>query len=227
MSPALPASEDSVPADPGGVPETLEVVDHPVIAVKLSRARDRTTSSADFRRLLSEIAGLMTFVACRHLEIEPVEVETPMQRTTGARFARPITVVPILRAGIGMTEGILDLLPEARVGHIGVYRDEERMEPVAYYAKLPPDVAESQVLLVDPMLATGGSASHAVKVLKDRGCRDVRFLCLVAVPAGVRRLVADHPDVPIVTAALDDGLDERCFIRPGLGDAGDRIFGTA
>jgi uracil phosphoribosyltransferase len=214
-------------AAPPDLPATLRVLDHPVIAVKLSRARDRDTPSAEFRQLLSEIAGLMTFEAAEHLETVPIDVQTPLEMTRGVRFARSITLVPILRAGLGMTEGILALLPEARVGHIGVYRDEERMEPVDYYAKFPPDVAESQVLLVDPMLATGGSAVHAVQVLKDRGCTDIRFICLVAVPDGVRRLAAAHPDVPILTAALDERLDERCFIRPGLGDAGDRIFGTA
>ncbi len=214
------------PAD-AALPGTFRVIEHPVISVKLTRARDRATPPAEFRRLLSEIAGLMTFVAAEHLETEPVEVETPMERTRGLRFARPITLVPILRAGIGMTEGILSLLPEARVGHIGVYRDEERMTPVAYYAKLPPDIGRSQVLLVDPMLATGGSAAHAIEVLKERGCRDIRFICLVAAPRGVQVIAERHPDVPILAAALDERLDERCFIRPGLGDAGDRIFGTA
>ena len=214
------------PAD-APLPGTFRVIEHPVISVKLTRARDRATPPAEFRRLLSEIAGLMTFVAAEHLETEPVEVDTPLERTQGLRFARPITLVPILRAGIGMTEGILALLPEARVGHIGVYRDEQQMVPVSYYSKMPPDVGRSQVLLVGPMLATGGSAAHAVRVLKDHGCRDIRFICLVAAPRGVRALAEQHPDVPILAAALDAGLDERCFIRPGLGDAGDRIFGTA
>ncbi len=211
----------------GPLPGTFRVIEHPVISAKLTRARDRATPPAEFRRLLSEIAGLMTFIAAEHLETEPVEVDTPLERTQGLRFARPITLVPILRAGIGMTEGILALLPEARVGHIGVYRDEQQMVPVSYYSKMPPDVGRSQVLLVDPMLATGGSAAHAVRVLKDHGCRDIRFICLVAAPRGVRALAEQHPDVPILAAALDAGLDERCFIRPGLGDAGDRIFGTA
>ncbi|MFK7959105.1 MAG: uracil phosphoribosyltransferase [Phycisphaerales bacterium] len=205
----------------------LRVLDHPLIGVKLTRARDRATPPADFRRLIDEIAGLMTFEACKHLQTEATSVETPLETTTGTSLARTITVVPILRAGMGMTDGMLALLPEARVGHIGLYRDEERMEPVTYYCKLPKDVADSQVLLVDPMLATGGSASFAVQRLKEEGCRDIRLICLVVAPPGVERMAADHPDVTILTAALDERLDDRCFIRPGLGDAGDRIFGTA
>lgn len=214
---------------PKTVPDlpTLRLVDHPVVAVKLSRVRDQDTPPAAFRQLLNQIAGLMTFEACQHLETSRTEVRTPLEPSAGQRFARPITIVPILRAGIGMTDGILALLPEARVGHIGVYRDEGTMEPISYYAKMPPDVAESQVLIVDPMLATGGSAAHAVTVLKDAGATDIRLICLVAAPEGVRRVADAHPDVTVLAAALDERLDDSGYIRPGLGDAGDRIFGTA
>jgi uracil phosphoribosyltransferase len=204
----------------------LEVFHHPLIQRKLTVARDVRTSPAEFRRLLNEIAGLMTFQASRHFEVEEIDVQTPMSLTTGVRLSQPVTLVAILRAGVGMTDGILGLVPEARVGHIGVYRDESNLQPVSYYAKLPPDVAESHVLLVDPMLATGGSASYAASCLKDAGCDDIRLVCLVAAPEGVRRMEKDHADVTVYTAALDDDLNEHGYIRPGLGDAGDRIFGT-
>ena len=204
----------------------LRLLDHPLIRQKLTQARDAGTPPIEFRRLLNEIAGLMTFEFTRELPAEEIKVETPLERTRGWRIARPITLVPILRAGIGMTDGILQLLPEARVAHIGVYRDEKSLQPVSYYRKFPPDVAAGPALLVDPMLATGGSASFAASELKERGCADIQMMVLVAAPEGVERMRADHPDVTIFAAALDRQLNERGYILPGLGDAGDRIFGT-
>lgn len=204
----------------------LRVFDHPLIQTKLTRLRNKATVTGDFRRLLNEIAALMTFEISRDFPTREVVVETPLERTVGRVLSRPVTLVPILRAGAGMTDGILGLIPEARVGHIGIYRNESSLEPVAYYAKFPPDMAEGPVLLVDPMLATGGSATHAVGELKQRGCRDVKMMCLVCAPPGVERLRAHHPDVVVYTASLDRQLNERGYILPGLGDAGDRIFGT-
>ncbi len=214
----MPALDDRFP--------NLRIFDHPLIQQKLTIARDRRTDSATFRRLLNEIAALMTFEVSRDFPSEPVEVETPMERTTGSRLALPVTLVPILRAGIGMTEGILSLLPEARVGHIGIYRDESSLEPIAYYAKFPPDIARGPVLLIDPMLATGGSASHAAGELRKRHCTQLTMICLVAAPPGILRMQQKHPGLIIYTAALDRELNQRGYILPGLGDAGDRIFGT-
>ena len=204
----------------------LRVFEHPLVHDKLSRARNTVTEPAQFRRLLNEIAGLMTYEVCRELKTRETVVRTPMCETSGLVLSEPVTLVPILRAGIGMTEGILSLLPEARVGHIGLYRDESTLEPVEYYAKMPPDAAEGVVLLVDPMLATGGSASAAVSLLKQRGCTRIRLICLVSAPEGVRRLGQDHPDVLVYSACLDESLDADGYIIPGLGDAGDRLFGT-
>mgnify|MGYP001977115012 CR=1 FL=1 len=204
----------------------LRVFEHPLVHDKLSRARNAATQPAQFRRLLNEIAGLMTYEVCRELRTARTTVRTPMCETSGLILDEPVTLVPILRAGIGMTDGILALLPEARVGHIGLYRDEDTLEPVEYYAKMPPDVAEGVVLLVDPMLATGGSASAAVTLLKKRGCRRIRLICLVSAPEGVARLEKDHPDVLVYSACLDESLNEDGYIVPGLGDAGDRLFGT-
>lgn len=214
-----------MPITPAAHPN-LRIIDHPLIQGKLTRARDVRTSHSDFRRLLNEIAGLMTYEISRDFVTRPVTIRTPLEDAPGVALARPVTLVPVLRAGIGMTDGILALLPEARVGHIGVYRDEKTLDPVAYYTKLPADIAEGPVLLVDPMLATGGSASYAVGELKKRGCGDIRLVCLVAAPEGVERMHRDHPEVIVHTASLDRGLDDRGFILPGLGDAGDRIFGT-
>ena len=204
----------------------LRVFEHPLVHDKLSRARNTVTEPAQFRRLLNEIAGLMTYEVCRELKTRETVVRTPMCETSGLVLSEPVTLVPILRAGIGMTEGILSLLPEARVGHIGLYRDESTLEPVEYYAKMPPDAAEGVVLLVDPMLATGGSASAAVSLLKQRGCTRIRLICLVSAPEGVRRLGQDHPDVLVYSACLDESLNADGYIIPGLGDAGDRLFGT-
>lgn len=205
----------------------LQVLDHPLIRSKLTRMRDRRTSSREFRLLLGEIAGLMTYEISRDFPVARRAVETPLESCEGWELAQPITVAPILRAGVGMTESILNLIPEARVGFIGIYRDESSLEPVDYYAKFPPDVAAGPVLLVDPMLATGGSAVHAVKRLKDHGCGMVRLICLVAAPEGVEQMALAHPDVPVYAAALDRQLNQRGYILPGLGDAGDRLFGTA
>jgi len=204
----------------------LRVLGHPLIRQKLTRVRDRRTDSGTFRRLLNEIAALMTFEVCRDFATTDVPIETPLEPTTGTVLAAPITLVPILRAGIAMTDGMLGLIPEARVGHIGIYRDESSLEPVAYYAKFPRDMAAGPVLLIDPMLATGGSATHAAGELKKRGCGDIRMICLVCAPEGVKRMLQAHPEVRIYTAGLDRGLNEKGYIVPGLGDAGDRIFGT-
>ena len=204
----------------------LRLIDHPLIQHKLSLARDRRTSSWEFRRLLNQITGLMTFEILRTLPTKSIEVETPLERTGGKVVAKPVTFVPILRAGIAMTDGILALMPEARVGHIGIYREEDTLQPVTYYCKLPGDVAAGPVLLIDPMLATGGSACKAAAMLKERLCTDIRLICLVAAPEGLQRLAAEHPDVIVSAAALDRQLNDKGYILPGLGDAGDRIFGT-
>ena len=204
----------------------LHLVDHPLVRTKLARLRDRTTGNADFRRLVGELAGLMVFEETRGLATRPIDVDTPLERTNGVALARPLTVVPILRAGLGMADGVLRVLPEAKVGHVGVYRNETSLEPVPYYAKFPPEIAEGTVLLVDPMLATGGTSVHTITLLKKRGCRDIVFLVLVAAPAGVARLTQAHPDVPVYAASLDRELSKDGRILPGLGDAGDRIFGT-
>jgi uracil phosphoribosyltransferase len=204
----------------------LCLFEHPLIHEKLARARERATPTHEFRRLLSEIAGLMTFEVSRGFATREVTVETPLEKTRGRVLSQPITLVPILRAGMAMTDGILALIPEARVGHIGIYRDESSLEPHEYYAKFPADIAGGPVLLIDPMLATGGSARHAAQELKARRCRDIRMICLVAAPEGVRALLEAHPDVMVYAACLDRELDERGYIRPGLGDAGDRCFGT-
>ncbi|MBL9147912.1 MAG: uracil phosphoribosyltransferase [Phycisphaerae bacterium] len=205
----------------------VKVFDHPLIVHKLTQMRDRDTPHATFRQLLNEIAGLMTYEVCRDLETEEVVVETPVARARGARLREKVTLVPVLRAGIGMCDGILSLFPEARVGHIGIYRDESTAKPVEYYRKLPHDIAKGPVFVVDPMLATGGSAAKAIADLRDAGCSRIQMICLVAAPEGVRRLLAADKDVIVNTAALDERLNERSFIVPGLGDAGDRIFGTA
>ena len=204
----------------------LRLFVHPLIQDKLARARSTETPPSQFRRLLNEVAGLMTYEVCRDLRTREETVTTPIATTEGRLLDEPITLVPILRAGIGMTDGILSLLPEARVGHIGLYRNEETLEPVEYYAKMPPDVADGVVLLIDPMLATGGSASAALTQLKKRGCSRIRLICLVAAPEGIARIEQDHPDITMFVAALDEKLDESGYIIPGLGDAGDRLFGT-
>lgn len=204
----------------------LRVFDHPLIQHKLTIARERTTSPAEFRRLLNEIAGLMTYEVSRRFETSPHAVHTPLERTEGRALSRPVTLVPILRAGLSMTDGVMALFPEARVGHIGIRRDEATHRPVTYYARLPSDVAQGYAIVIDPMLATGGSACAAIRYLKDAGCRDIQMICLVAAPEGVRRVLGEHHDVMLHACALDRELDANAYIRPGLGDAGDRVFGT-
>lgn len=202
------------------------IYDHPLIQHKLTIMRDRRTEHEQFRQLLNQITGLMAYDVCRNLPVRALEVETPITRMTGRALASTTTIVPILRAGLAMMDGLLALFPEAHVGHVGIYRDEETARPVTYYAKFPPNIADGPVILVDPMLATGGSAAHAATLLKDKGCRDIRLVCLVAAPEGIAALHAAHPDLPIHVAAVDERLNERFYIVPGLGDAGDRIFGT-
>jgi uracil phosphoribosyltransferase len=205
----------------------LTVVDHPLIQHKLSLLRDRDTSTRDFKQLVSEIAMLMAYEATKDLATETVEIETPLERMTGRQVSgKKLTLVPILRAGLGMVDGIAQLVPSARVGHIGLYRDHDTLKPVDYYFKIPAAEVERDFYVLDPMLATGGSAVAAVGALKDAGARRIRFLSLVAAPEGVRRMLEAHSDVPIYTAALDRELDARGYILPGLGDAGDRLFGT-
>lgn len=202
------------------------LIDHPVIQTKLTELRDFTADHRKFRTLLDEIAMLMTYEVTRDWPTKPKPVRTPMEQMTGRVLARQVTLVPILRAGLGMADGVLQILPEARMGHLGVRRNEETLEPIAYYQKLPPDIAETEVLLIDPMLATGGSAIAAVDYLKNAGVTNMKFVCLVAAPEGIASLHRHHPEIPIYCAAIDRQLNEKGYILPGLGDAGDRIFGT-
>jgi uracil phosphoribosyltransferase len=205
----------------------LAVLDHPLIQHKLSHLRDVSTPKKRFKELVDEIAMLMAFESTRGLAVEEVTIQTPLEETMGRRISgKKLVLVPILRAGLGMVEGILRLVPSARVGHIGLYRDEETLMPVEYYFKIPDHPERRDFILLDPMLATGGSAAAAVQFLKDRGAGSIRFMCVVAAPEGVRRLLEDHPDVPVFAAALDRELNEHGYIVPGLGDAGDRLFGT-
>ena len=205
----------------------LHVIDHPLIQHKLTIMRKKETGSKDFRQMLSEITVLMGYELTRDLSLDDVEIETPVTKMTGkAITGKKLAIVPILRAGLGMVDGLLNLVPVAKVGHIGLYRDPETHEPVEYYCKLPADISERLVILADPMLATGGSASDAVTQIKRRGASNIRLLNLVAAPEGVAKVQKDHPDVDIYCAALDDCLNEQAYIVPGLGDAGDRLFGT-
>lgn len=205
----------------------LHVFEHPLIQHKLSILRDEATGVKVFRELISEITMLMCYEATRDLPLEEVEIQTPVAKARVRRIAgKKLAVVPILRAGLGMVDGVLAMIPNARVGHIGLYRDPETLEPVSYYCKMPPDIAERDVIVVDPMLATGGSAVAAVHDLKRQGCRRLKLMCIISVPEGVTRMQAEHPDVEIYTAALDERLDDHGYIIPGLGDAGDRLFGT-
>jgi uracil phosphoribosyltransferase len=206
--------------------ENLILVNHPLIQAKLTKLRDKRTDRLQFRQILEELTALMVYEITRDFPVRPVEVETPFERAQGVELARPVVLVPILRAGIVMLDGVLSLIPSARVGHIGLYRDPATLKPVQYFVKLPPNLSEALVIVVDPMLATGGSAVHAVRLVKERGGKDIRFLCLVAAPEGVRAMAQAHPDVPVYAAALDRELDPHGYIRPGLGDAGDRLFGT-
>ena len=203
------------------------VFDHPLILHKLSILRDKGTSVKEFRELVSEIAMLMCYEATRDLPLEDVEIETPVAKATVKRIAgKKLAIVPILRAGLGMVDGMVSMMPNVKVGHIGLFRDPETLEPVKYYFKMPPDIDERDVIVVDPMLATGGSASAAIQFLKDDGVKHIKLMCIIGAPEGVERMQKDHPDVDIYVAALDDHLNEHGYIVPGLGDAGDRIFGT-
>lgn len=203
------------------------VMDHPLIQHKIGIMRRQDTGSKEFRTLVSEVAMLECYEATRDLELADVEIETPICKTTVKELkGKKLAVVPILRAGLGMVEGMLEMIPAAKVGHIGLYRDPETAEPVEYYCKLPADCANREVFVVDPMLATGGSAVAALQMLKDKGVKNIRFMCIIAAPEGVKRLQETHPDVDLFIGALDERLNEKKYIVPGLGDAGDRIFGT-
>lgn len=205
----------------------LRLVQHPLIEHKLTILRDRETSKKSFRELVDEIAMLMAYEITKDLPLEEVEIETPLARMTGHLVAgKKLVLVPILRAGLGMVEGVLRLIPSARVGHIGLYRDHSTLEPVQYYFKIDSNVEERSFILIDPMLATGGSACIAATKLKEKGARSVKFLCLVAAPEGLERMEREHPDVVVYAAALDERLNDLGYILPGLGDAGDRLFGT-
>ena len=203
------------------------VMDHSLIQHKIGWIRRKETGSKDFRTLVSEIAMLMCYEATRDLKLSDVMINTPICETTAKELqGKKLAVVPILRAGLGMVDGMLNMIPAAKVGHIGLYRDPETKNPVEYYCKLPEDCSEREVFVVDPMLATGGSAAAAIQMLKDKGVKNIRFMCIIAAPEGVRRMQEAHPDVDVYIGALDDHLNEDCYIVPGLGDAGDRIFGT-
>lgn len=205
----------------------VHVLEHPLIQHKLSILRNKDTGVKEFREIVSEIATLMCYEAMRDLPLADVKVETPVAVADCKQIAgKKLAIVPILRAGLGMVDGIVALVPSAKVGHIGLYRDPETLEPVKYYCKMPEDIAERDVFIVDPMLATGGSASAAITFVKEFGCKNIRMLNVIGVPEGVARVQKDHPDVEIYMAALDDHLNDHCYIVPGLGDAGDRIFGT-
>ena len=203
------------------------IMDHPQIQHKIGLIRRRETGTKDFRQAISEIAMLICYEATRGLKLDDVEIETPICRTTVKELrGKKLAVVPILRAGLGMVDGMLTLIPTAKVGHIGRYRDPDTLKPVEYYCKLPADCAEREVFVVDPMLATGGSSVAAIRMLKEKGCRNIRFMCIIAAPEGVEAMKREHPDVDIYVGALDERLNEHGYIVPGLGDAGDRIFGT-
>ncbi len=205
----------------------LHVIDHPLITHKLSIMRDKNTGSKDFRQLLDEISMLMGYEITRDLPLEDIEIETPVTKMVAKQVSgRKLAIVPILRAGLGMVDGLLALVPVAKVGHIGLYRDPDTHLPVEYYSKLPADIEDRFVIVVDPMLATGGSASDAISMLKAKGCKQIRLMCLVGAPEGAEKVMADHPDVDIYIAAMDEKLNDHKYIVPGLGDAGDRIFGT-
>ncbi|MBQ4055083.1 MAG: uracil phosphoribosyltransferase [Clostridia bacterium] len=206
---------------------TLHIIDHPLIQHKLTIMRDKSTGTKYFRELLNEISLLMGYEITRDLPLQDVEIETPITKMTGKAIAgKTLAIVPVLRAGLGMVDGLIDLVPVAKVGHIGLYRDPDTHEPVEYYCKLPSDIEHRIVIITDPMLATGGSASDAIAKLKARGCANIKLMCLVGAPEGVARVQEDHPDVDIYIAALDECLNDHAYIVPGLGDAGDRIFGT-
>ena len=207
--------------------QTLTVIEHPVLADRLAVMRNRDTTYAEFRQALYEAAAIMAVEVARDLPLKQVEIDTPLERTNGLRLRDEVAVVPVLRAGLGMVEGFLRLLPDARVGHVGIHRDEQEHVPIGYYERLPRGLPDARVYLLDPMLATGGSAVSALDKLKEAGARQLELVCLVAAPEGLKAVEDEHPGVRIWTAAVDRELDENAYIRPGLGDAGDRVFGTA
>lgn len=202
-------------------------INHPLIQHKLSIMRDKNTGSKDFRELLEEISMLMGYEVTRNFQLEDIEIETPVSKTIAKTLTgKKVAIVPILRAGLGMVDGMLKLIPAAKVGHIGLYRDPETLKPVEYYSKLPSDIEEREIIVTDPMLATGGSATDAISLLKEKGAKNIRLMCLIAAPEGIKAVRKNHPDVEIYVAKIDERLNEHGYIVPGLGDAGDRIFGT-
>jgi uracil phosphoribosyltransferase len=207
--------------------ENVHVLEHPLLQHKVSMLRDKRTGVKDFRQIVSEIAGLMCYEATRNLPLEDVEIETPICKATVKMLSgKKLAIVPILRAGLGMVDGILNLVPSAKVGHIGLYRDPDTLEPVEYYCKMPSDIHDREVIVLDPMLATGGSASAAIQFMKSYDCRSIKLMNIIAAPEGIQRVSEDHPDIEIYCAQVDEGLNDHGYIVPGLGDAGDRIFGT-
>jgi uracil phosphoribosyltransferase len=233
IGPSAAAAAPRSPASPGGSGGATDgarkviQVDHPLVQHKLSYLRDKETPTVHFRKLVNELTLLLTYEATKEFPTEPAEIETPLEKMTAQRIpGKKVAVCPVLRAGLGMLDGVLSLISGARVGFIGLYRDEETLQPVEYYVKLPADLAERDAIVLDPMLATGNSSAAAVATVKAQGARSVTLVCLVAAPEGIEHLHAEHPDVTIVTAAVDRGLNERGFIVPGLGDAGDRLYGT-
>ena len=207
--------------------ERVHIMDHPLIQHKLTLIRDKETGSKEFRELLEEVSMLMAFEATRDLPLKDIEIQTPVATAKSKVISgKKLGIVPILRAGLGMVDGFIKLIPAARIGHIGLYRDPQTLMPVEYYCKLPSDVTERDLILLDPMLATGGSASAAISFIKERGCKSIKFVCLIAAPEGIARLSENHPDVEIFAAGLDERLNDHGYIVPGLGDAGDRLFGT-
>lgn len=205
----------------------VQIMDHPLIQHKINYIRSEDVGSKEFREIVSEIASLMCYEASRDLKLQDVKIKTPICEMTGKKLSgKKIAVVPILRAGLGMVDGILKMIPAAKVGHIGLYRDPETFKPVEYYCKLPADCDEREVFVVDPMLATGGSSVAAVQMLKDKGCKNIHFMCIIAAPEGVEAMAKAHPDVDLYVGAMDEKLNDHGYIVPGLGDAGDRIFGT-
>lgn len=204
----------------------LYILEHPLIQSKMSLLRDTSTGNKEFRELVKEIATLICYEATKNLPLKKIEVNTPLSKTKGSLISTEVGLIPILRAGMGMVEGILSLIPNAKVGHIGLYRDPETLMPIEYYCKLPIDADKMEIFILDPMLATGGTASAAIQFLKERGIKNIKFICLLSAPEGIKKVQSDHPDIDIYTAALDDGINEHGYIIPGLGDAGDRLYGT-
>lgn len=204
----------------------VHIMDHPLITHKITMLRDKNTNTKDFRQLVYEIALLMGYEATKNLSLMDTEITTPLMTTTQKVLCQKVAIIPILRAGLGMVDGVLSLIPSAKVGHIGLYRDHETLQPVEYYCKVPSDIASREVIVVDPMLATGGSGAAAISFLKQRGAKSIKLMCIIAAPEGLKKMREAHPDVKIYCGALDECLNEKGYILPGLGDAGDRIFGT-